>query len=96
MAEVTQWQGPGFGAGGLQARNPSPLKIRHVWGWLHIKSYVVFKRPPAGVARKVGEGMPAQVPASSNDRGSNYTVQPKIALVLLHKRDINITNPAHF
>ncbi|GBO01230.1 hypothetical protein AVEN_98485-1 [Araneus ventricosus] len=37
-AAVAQWQGLGFGAGGLQARNPIPLKIRRVWDPLHAKS----------------------------------------------------------
>ncbi|GBN24100.1 hypothetical protein AVEN_4056-1 [Araneus ventricosus] len=36
----------------VEARNPIPLKIRCVWGPLHAKSYVVAKRPPAGVAQK--------------------------------------------
>ncbi|GBM31184.1 hypothetical protein AVEN_242600-1 [Araneus ventricosus] len=39
-----------------QAQNPIPPKIRRVWGQLHAKSYVVAKRPPAGVAWKFGEG----------------------------------------
>ncbi|GBN92918.1 hypothetical protein AVEN_143447-1 [Araneus ventricosus] len=46
----------GLGAGGLQVRNPIPLKIRRVCGLLHAKSYVVVKRPPVGVAWKFGEG----------------------------------------
>ncbi|GBN42049.1 hypothetical protein AVEN_112849-2-1, partial [Araneus ventricosus] len=50
------WQGLGFGAGGFQARNPIPLKISHVWDLLHVKSYVVAKRPPVGVVWKFGEG----------------------------------------
>ncbi|GBN89144.1 hypothetical protein AVEN_182994-1 [Araneus ventricosus] len=57
-------------AGGLQVRNPIPLKIRRAWGLLHAKSYVVAKRPPVGVAWKFGEGVPAQVSSSSSDRGS--------------------------
>ncbi|GBO27899.1 hypothetical protein AVEN_39861-1 [Araneus ventricosus] len=39
-------------------------------GLLHAKSYVVSKRPPADVARKCGEGVPAQLSSSSSDRGS--------------------------
>ncbi|GBO13408.1 hypothetical protein AVEN_63571-1 [Araneus ventricosus] len=57
-------------AGGLQVRNPIPLKILRVWGLLHAISYVVAKRPPVGVAWKFGEGVPTQVPSSSSDRGS--------------------------
>ncbi|GBM32202.1 hypothetical protein AVEN_131594-1 [Araneus ventricosus] len=56
--------------GGLQVRNPIPLKIRRVWGLLHAKSYVVAKRPPVGVAWKFGEEVPAQVSSSSSDHGS--------------------------
>ncbi|GBN61485.1 hypothetical protein AVEN_151852-1, partial [Araneus ventricosus] len=55
---------------GFQARNPIPLKIRRVWGLLNAKSYVVVKRPPAGVAWKFGEGVPAQASSSSSGRGS--------------------------
>ncbi|GBM33965.1 hypothetical protein AVEN_53831-1 [Araneus ventricosus] len=47
-----------------------PLKILHVWVLSYAKSYVVDKRPPAGVVRKFGEGMRAHVPSSSFDRGS--------------------------
>ncbi|GBM56715.1 hypothetical protein AVEN_224761-1 [Araneus ventricosus] len=38
-----------YGAGGFQARNPIPLKIRRVLG-------MRAKRPPIGVAWKFGEG----------------------------------------
>ncbi|GBL65985.1 hypothetical protein AVEN_172410-1 [Araneus ventricosus] len=44
------------GPGKSQVRNPIPLKIRRLWGMLHVKSYVVFKRRPAGVVRKLREG----------------------------------------
>ncbi|GBM06101.1 hypothetical protein AVEN_265164-1 [Araneus ventricosus] len=50
-----------------QVRNPIPLKIRRVWSLLHDKSYVVAKRPPVGVTRKFGEGVPVQVSSSSAD-----------------------------
>ncbi|GBM01149.1 hypothetical protein AVEN_27247-1 [Araneus ventricosus] len=58
---------------------PDPLKIRSVWGLLHVKSYVVATRPPVGV-----------VSLSSLERGcqfrcrlrhliavQNYKVRPK-------------------
>ncbi|GBM17978.1 hypothetical protein AVEN_238380-1 [Araneus ventricosus] len=48
--------GLGFGTGEFQVRDPIPLKIRRVWGLLHAAPYVVVKRPPAGVVRKLGEG----------------------------------------
>ncbi|GBN11349.1 hypothetical protein AVEN_159131-1 [Araneus ventricosus] len=43
----------GFGAGGFQARNPIPLKIRRVWDLLHAKSCIVVKRPPVGLVQKI-------------------------------------------
>ncbi|GBO23316.1 hypothetical protein AVEN_170023-1 [Araneus ventricosus] len=47
-----------------------PLKIRRVWGLLHVKSYVVPKDPPVGVAWNFGVRLPAQVSSSSSDGGS--------------------------
>ncbi|GBM63673.1 hypothetical protein AVEN_112837-1 [Araneus ventricosus] len=73
-----------FGSGGFQVRNPIPPKIRRVWGLLPLKSYVVPKRPPVGVVRKLGKGRcqlrrrPRHLTAVQND-----AVRPKIALVLL-------------
>ncbi|GBM79036.1 hypothetical protein AVEN_264881-1 [Araneus ventricosus] len=62
----------GFGAGGSQVRNPIPLKILGVWLLLHIKSYVMGKRPPAGMVRKFGEDVSAEVTSFSTDRGSKF------------------------
>ncbi|GBL83992.1 hypothetical protein AVEN_23495-1 [Araneus ventricosus] len=80
-----------LGTAGFQVRNPIPLKIRRVWGLLHVKSYVVVKRPPVGVAWNFGEGVPAQVSSSSSDRGSKlrgpFQYSPRVA----SKRDVNIT-----
>ncbi|GBM53120.1 hypothetical protein AVEN_130773-1 [Araneus ventricosus] len=59
-----------LGPEGFHVRNPVPLKIRRVWGLLHVKSYVVVKRPPVGVAWKFGEGVPVQVSSSSSECGS--------------------------
>ncbi|GBN96572.1 hypothetical protein AVEN_180189-1 [Araneus ventricosus] len=47
---------PTSGPEGRRFRNPIPPKIRRVWGLLHAKPYAVAKRPPVGVARKLGEG----------------------------------------
>ncbi|GBN88372.1 hypothetical protein AVEN_107255-1 [Araneus ventricosus] len=63
-----------FGNGDFQVRNPIQLKIHRVWCLLHVKSYVVAKRPPAGVVRKFGQGVLAQISSSSSDRGSNDEV----------------------
>ncbi|GBN52782.1 hypothetical protein AVEN_74879-1 [Araneus ventricosus] len=87
-----------YGRGGLVVRSrpqdwrvAGSLKFRPVWGLLHAKSYVVSKRPAIGVARKFGEGVPAQVSSSSSDRGSKLRGpclnSPRVA----SKRDVNIT-----
>ncbi|GBL72076.1 hypothetical protein AVEN_115088-1 [Araneus ventricosus] len=57
-----------------------PLKIRRVWGLLHSKLYVVAKRPPVGVARKVEEVVPAQYHPRHLSAVQNNEVRPKIAL----------------
>ncbi|GBM30642.1 hypothetical protein AVEN_18329-1 [Araneus ventricosus] len=41
---------------GPELPGSSPLKIRRVWVLLQFKTHVGAKRPPAGVARKFGEG----------------------------------------
>ncbi|GBM22671.1 hypothetical protein AVEN_144452-1 [Araneus ventricosus] len=65
-ATIAWWHDIGFGAGGLQTRNPILLKIRRVWTPLHIKSYLVVQHSPAGVVWEFG----AQVSSSSSDRSS--------------------------
>ncbi|GBM92980.1 hypothetical protein AVEN_190073-1 [Araneus ventricosus] len=69
-SERPRWPRGKVSTVGSQAPNPIPPKIRHAWGLLHAKSYVVAKRPPVGVAWKFGEGVPAQVSSLSSDRGS--------------------------
>ncbi|GBM61719.1 hypothetical protein AVEN_120568-1 [Araneus ventricosus] len=86
-----RWPSGKVGTGGSQVRNPIPLKIRRVWGLLHAKSYVVAKRPPVGVARKFGEGVPAQVSSSSSDRGSKLRGPSLNIHRVASKRDVNIT-----
>ncbi|GBN42894.1 hypothetical protein AVEN_136075-1 [Araneus ventricosus] len=50
---------------------PDSTHIRHRRYLLHAKSYIVVaKRPPVGVVRKLGEGVPAQVSPSSFDSSS--------------------------
>ncbi|GBL53082.1 hypothetical protein AVEN_267692-1 [Araneus ventricosus] len=39
-------------------------------GPVSLKSYSVAKRPPAGVVRKFGKGVPAQLSSSSSEHGS--------------------------
>ncbi|GBL77177.1 hypothetical protein AVEN_12800-1 [Araneus ventricosus] len=80
-----------FGAIGFQVRDPISMKIRRVWGLLHVKSYVLAKRPPVGVVRKFGEGVPAQVSSSSSDLGSKLRGQSLNSPSVASKRDINIT-----
>ncbi|GBO09197.1 hypothetical protein AVEN_202051-1, partial [Araneus ventricosus] len=81
-------------AGGFQVRNPIPLKIRRVWGLLHVKSYLMAKCPPVAVAWKFGKGVPAQFPRINlsratpslpwcpghlkNDRRSNYDTEVRV------------------
>ncbi|GBL72603.1 hypothetical protein AVEN_127866-1 [Araneus ventricosus] len=84
-----------FGAEGFQVQNPIPLKIRRVWGLLHVKSYVVAKRPLVGVAWKFGEGVTAQVSSSSPDRGSKLRGPSENSPRVASKRDVNITKPNH-
>ncbi|GBN35996.1 hypothetical protein AVEN_86954-1 [Araneus ventricosus] len=74
-----------------QARSPIPLKIRRVWGLLHAKSYVVAKRPPVGVAQKLGERVPAQVSFSSSDRGSKLRAPSLNSPRVASKHDVNLT-----
>ncbi|GBM36681.1 hypothetical protein AVEN_30208-1 [Araneus ventricosus] len=40
----------------FQLQNSIPLKIHRIWDVLHVKSYVVAKRPPTGAVRKFGDG----------------------------------------
>ncbi|GBO33647.1 hypothetical protein AVEN_208815-1, partial [Araneus ventricosus] len=75
--------------GGFQVRNPNPLKIRRVWGLLHVISYLVVKSSPVGVAWKCGE--PAQVPCSSSDRGSKVRGPSQNSPRVASKRNVNKT-----
>ncbi|GBM72703.1 hypothetical protein AVEN_67283-1 [Araneus ventricosus] len=53
---------------------------------MHAKSYAVAKRPPVGVARKFGAGVPDEASSSSSDRGPSLN-SPRVA----SKRDVNLT-----
>ncbi|GBO34185.1 hypothetical protein AVEN_43127-1 [Araneus ventricosus] len=72
---------------GSRLSSKIPPKIRRVSGFVarsanpHAWSNVT----PAGVVRKFGDGVPAQVSSSSSDRGSRYS--PRVAT----KRDVNGT-----
>ncbi|GBM63542.1 hypothetical protein AVEN_204050-1 [Araneus ventricosus] len=72
-------------AEGLQSRKPIPPKIRRVLSPLQTKSYVGAKLAPVDVVRKLGEGVPAEAPFSSSDRGSSQN-NPRVA----SKRDVTI------
>ncbi|GBN90533.1 hypothetical protein AVEN_209697-1 [Araneus ventricosus] len=82
-----------LGPVGSRFRNLIPLKTRRIWGLLHAKSYAVAKRPPVGVARKCGEGVPTQASSSSSDRGSRLRGPSQNGLRVASKRDVNITKP---
>ncbi|GBM45030.1 hypothetical protein AVEN_98880-1 [Araneus ventricosus] len=77
----------------VQVRNPILLKIRRVWGLLHVKSYVVAKRPPVGVACKFGKGVLAQVSSSSSGRRSKLRGSSQNSPRVASKREVNITKP---
>ncbi|GBN99027.1 hypothetical protein AVEN_268339-1 [Araneus ventricosus] len=79
-----------FWAGGFQARNPIPLKIRSVMGLLPAKSYIATKLPPVGVAWKFGEGVPSQVSSSSSDCVSKLRGPSQNSPRVASKRDANI------
>ncbi|GBO23496.1 hypothetical protein AVEN_80336-1 [Araneus ventricosus] len=68
---------------GLKVRNPIPLKIRRVWDLLHVKLYVMANVLTLVCCGSLERRMSSQMSSSSSDRGSNYEVRPKIALVLL-------------
>ncbi|GBL92163.1 hypothetical protein AVEN_91509-1 [Araneus ventricosus] len=80
-----------FGDGGLQARNPIPLKIRCILGVLSAKSLVGAKRHPIGGVWKFGEGMRAHLSSSSSDRSSKLRGPSQNSPRVASKRDINIT-----
>ncbi|GBN78078.1 hypothetical protein AVEN_134844-1 [Araneus ventricosus] len=60
-------------------------------GPLHSKSYFGAKRPPSGVMRKFGEGMPAQASSSSSDRVLRLRGPPQKNHRVAAKWDVNIT-----
>ncbi|GBN01326.1 hypothetical protein AVEN_24144-1 [Araneus ventricosus] len=71
--------GPRWPCGKIPAAGPESPRLETRFhrrsgvyaGLLHVKSYVIAKRSPASVTRKLGEeGMPAQTSSSSPDRGS--------------------------
>ncbi|GBL85830.1 hypothetical protein AVEN_63163-1 [Araneus ventricosus] len=84
---------PQWPSGRISALGPegSRLETRRVWGLLQDKSYVVAKRPPAGVAWKFGERVPAQASSSSSDRGSKLRGPSQNSPCVAFKRDVNIT-----
>ncbi|GBN72203.1 hypothetical protein AVEN_148277-1 [Araneus ventricosus] len=57
----------------------------------HAKSYAVAKRSPVGVARKFGEGVPAQVSTSSSDRSSELRGPSLNSPRVASKRDVDVT-----
>ncbi|GBN84182.1 hypothetical protein AVEN_76330-1 [Araneus ventricosus] len=64
-AAVARVSTPGLRAPGL---NPDSIEDPpYMWACLHVKSYVVTKRPPAGVVWEFGDRLPAQVSPSSPD-----------------------------
>ncbi|GBM93643.1 hypothetical protein AVEN_191658-1 [Araneus ventricosus] len=58
---------------------------------LHVKSYAVAKGPPAGVVRKLGEGVFDEMPSSSSDRGSKLRGPSLNSRHVASKREVNLT-----
>ncbi|GBM79067.1 hypothetical protein AVEN_86078-1 [Araneus ventricosus] len=54
------------------------------------------KRPPIGVVRKFGDGVPAQVSSSSSDRGPKLRCQSQESPRVASKRGVNITKLNNF
>ncbi|GBL81865.1 hypothetical protein AVEN_50469-1 [Araneus ventricosus] len=54
-------------------------------------SYNFIKRPPVGVVRKFGEGVPVQVPYLSSDRNSELRGPFKNSPRVASQRDVIIT-----
>ncbi|GBN84407.1 hypothetical protein AVEN_135091-1 [Araneus ventricosus] len=54
-----------------------------------VKSYIVAKRPPAGLVRKFAEGLPDQVSSSSSDCCSKSGSPPQSCPRIAPKRDVN-------
>ncbi|GBM82292.1 hypothetical protein AVEN_149617-1 [Araneus ventricosus] len=81
-----------WGRGGLQVRNPIPLKIRHVWGLLHVKIARNGQTPLFRLSvRKFGVGGATQVSFSSSDRGSKLRGPSQNSHRVASKRDVHIT-----
>ncbi|GBM96667.1 hypothetical protein AVEN_29485-1 [Araneus ventricosus] len=60
-------------------------------GLLHVKSYVLAELPSAGVVRKFGEEVPAQVSSSSSDRGRKLRGPSQNRPCVASKRGVNVT-----
>ncbi|GBM86492.1 hypothetical protein AVEN_241134-1 [Araneus ventricosus] len=73
----------------IDADPPILDKIHRVLGLLNPKSYVRVKHPPSGVVRNLERG--CQLSPRHLISVQNYEVRPKLALLLLRKRDANIT-----
>ncbi|GBM83949.1 hypothetical protein AVEN_100086-1, partial [Araneus ventricosus] len=82
-----------LGRGGLVVRSRSPRvpgskpdsteDTPCMWARYTLNYMLEIKRPHAGVARKFGKEMPAQVSPSSFVRGSKLRGRTKLVLVLL-------------
>ncbi|GBM91094.1 hypothetical protein AVEN_135113-1 [Araneus ventricosus] len=75
---------------GFQVRNPVPLNIHLVLDLLNIKSYGGVHRPPSGVVRKFGGGLPVEVSSSSSDHGSKLRGPSQNSLRVASERGVNL------
>ncbi|GBO32806.1 hypothetical protein AVEN_213850-1 [Araneus ventricosus] len=95
------------GSGGLVIRSrlwgrrvpgpePHSTEDTSCMGLVLVKSYVVAKRPPVGVAWKFEEEVPAQMSSSLSDRGSKLRGSSQYSPHIASKRDINISETKLF
>ncbi|GBL93899.1 hypothetical protein AVEN_153655-1 [Araneus ventricosus] len=87
-------EGPQWPSGKVLVSGPEgfrPQTRLHRRSAVPVASDVVTKYPPAGVVvRKFGEGVPAQVPSSSSDRGSKLRGPDQNSPRVASKRDVSI------
>ncbi|GBL89180.1 hypothetical protein AVEN_255292-1 [Araneus ventricosus] len=89
--EGKKWSwGPSGKVSAFGPEGSIPLKIRRALGQLHVKSYLGAKRPPVGVVRMFGEGVPEQVSSSSSNRGPKLRGPSQNSPRVAPKQDVNI------
>ncbi|GBL98067.1 hypothetical protein AVEN_84574-1 [Araneus ventricosus] len=86
IARGEWWPSGKVAALGQRAPGPRPpLHLWRAWGLLHAKSYAEIKRPPSGVARKLGERRGSQLRRRPHHLTAvqNYKMSSKRTLTFL-------------